>query len=117
MPIRVENRRTGALVAERAAEARSFFARLRGLIGRDPFQPGEGLHLVPCHSIHTFFMREPIDALFLDASFRVVRVISSLSPWSVAPVCREASSVLELPAGTVERTRTSAGDELVFELC
>jgi uncharacterized membrane protein (UPF0127 family) len=117
MAFRVQNKANGTVLAHRADQAGSFFARFRGLIARAQFQPGDGLHLIPCQSIHTFFMHCPIDALFLDEGGRVLRVISALRPWRVTPRCPGAISVLELPAGMAAQTGTEAGDELVFEVC
>ena len=62
-----------------------------------------------------FFMRFAIDAVFLDRSGRVVRVVADLPPWTIAAAARGARDVVELPAGTAARTGTQAGDELVFE--
>jgi uncharacterized membrane protein (UPF0127 family) len=62
-----------------------------------------------------WFMRFAIDAVFLDRTGRVVRVAADLPPWRLAAMARGARDVLELPAGTAARTRTQAGDELVFE--
>lgn len=62
-----------------------------------------------------FFMRFAIDALFLDRSGRVVRVAERLPPWLPAVMARGTESVLEVPAGTVSRTGTQAGDELITE--
>ena len=62
-----------------------------------------------------FFMRFPIDAVFLDARGRVVRVAANLRPWRLATTARGANDTLELPAGAAARAGTQAGDELVFE--
>jgi len=116
MPFRVTNTTRNALLAHRAERATHFFMRLKGLIGRTGFNAGEGLQIEPCNSIHTFFMRFPIDAIFLDEGRKVLRVCSALRPWQVV-ICVQAKSVLELPAGTVARTGTRTADELEFELC
>ena len=62
-----------------------------------------------------FFMRFAIDAAFLDRDGRVVRAAADLPPWRLATAARGARDVLELPAGGLARTRTQAGDVLVFE--
>jgi uncharacterized membrane protein (UPF0127 family) len=116
MQFRVTNITRAALLAHRAERAIHFFARLKGLIGRTRFNAGEGLQIEPCNSIHTFFMRFPIDAIFLDEGRKVLRVYPALKPWQVV-ICIQATSVLELPAGTVDRTGTRTADELEFELC
>ena len=92
----------GNVVCERCLLAETPFARLRGLLGRSGLSSGEGLLLRPAGSIHTAFMRFTIDAVFLDAADRVVKVASTLRPWRTA-ACRGARSVLELPAGEATR--------------
>jgi uncharacterized membrane protein (UPF0127 family) len=61
------------------------------------------------------FMRFPIDAVFVDAARRVVRVAPRLRPWVFMSAARGSREVIELPAGTAARTATQAGDELVYE--
>jgi uncharacterized membrane protein (UPF0127 family)/CheY-like chemotaxis protein len=86
-------------------------ARLRGLIGRSGLPAGEGLLLRPAPSIHTAFMRFPIDALFLDRSLRVLAVVERLQPWRAASK-RSARAVLELAAGESARRGVRVGDRL-----
>ena len=102
--VRVSNRRSGRLVAERVEIAAGFAARLRGLLGRN------GLWLEPCSSIHMFFMRFPIDALFVDEQRVVVRCVQSLRPWRIAVGGLRARAVLELPTGAIPRSETRVGD-------
>ncbi|MBI5240483.1 MAG: DUF192 domain-containing protein [Elusimicrobia bacterium] len=86
-------------------------SRSRGLLGRDAMAPQEGLWIVPCPMIHTFFMRFAIDVLFLDRSLRVVRVLEGLKPWRVSPWVFRAHSVLEFAGGTL-RGSVGTGDQL-----
>jgi len=65
----------------RSRVARSLFARVKGLIGLAGLPPGEGLLILRCNCIHTFFMRFAIDATFLDASGNVVKVVKNIRPW------------------------------------
>ncbi len=65
----------------RARVARTFAERTRGLIGRPPPPPGEGLLILKCNCIHTFFMRYAIDATFLDSADNVVKVVRNVRPW------------------------------------
>src|SRR5690348_8673066 len=95
--LRATNAITGAVLADRVQRASNFLGRSVGLIGRRSLEPGEGLHLVPCRAIHTFFMRMAIDAAFLDEHGAVVKLFPALSPWRVTRFHRKASSVLELP--------------------
>ncbi|MCQ2393242.1 MAG: DUF192 domain-containing protein [Kiritimatiellae bacterium] len=65
----------------RAEVAKSFFQRARGLIGRKSLAPGTGLLILRCNAIHTFFMRFPIDATFLDKNDQVVKIVRNIPPW------------------------------------
>ena len=85
--------------------------RSKGLLGRASMDEGEGLWIVPCPMIHTFFMKFPIDVLFLDSGLRVVRVIEGLRPWRLSPWVWSAHSVLELPGGSL-LDAVAAGDRL-----
>jgi uncharacterized membrane protein (UPF0127 family) len=86
-------------------------ARMRGLMGRSGLPAGEGLLLRPAPSIHTAFMRFPIDALFLDRSLRVLAVVERLRPWRTASK-RSARAVLELASGEAARRGVRVGDRL-----
>jgi uncharacterized membrane protein (UPF0127 family) len=87
---------------------------MRGLLGRSELAPGEGLLIRPAPSVHTFFMRFPIDVVFLGGDLRVLRVRSDLRPWRMAGQ-RGARAVLELPAGEADRRGIRPGDRLVIE--
>ena len=115
MLFRVTDKRTGRVLAERASRATTFFARLRGLMGRAQLADGEALHLAPCRAIHTLFMRFPVDVLFLSGEDSVLRALHRLSPWCVIRIHPRALSVLELPPGTLARTATEAGHRICFE--
>ena len=112
--MRLLNRRSGAVLAGRVERAVSVRARLRGLLGRTSLPEGEALVIEPCTSIHTFFMRFPIDAAFLARDGRVLRAISFLRPWRATRSYPAAALVVELPAGTLQRTQTQEGDALDF---
>ena len=83
-----------------------------GLLGRKSLRAGEGLLIVPTQAIHTFFMRIPIDAVFLDRQRRVKRVYHRLAPNRVTRFVWGAHSVLELESGALERGEVRVGDEL-----
>lgn len=82
--------------------ARSTWSRFMGLMGRPGLAEGDGLLLDPCNSIHMFFMRFAIDAVFIDKRMRVKRVIRNLKPWRISPIVFGAKKVLELPAGSTD---------------
>lgn len=67
--------------------------------------------LQPAPSIHTAFMRFPIDVVFMDRTFRVLKIVERMKPWRAASAHR-AWAVLEMAAGEVARCGTEVGDEL-----
>ena len=97
-------RRDGGIACERCRVADRMLPRMRGLLGRRGLESGEGLLLKPAPSVHTFFMRFPIDAVFLDRDGSVLKVRSNLRPWRVAGA-RGAHATLELAAGEAEERR------------
>jgi uncharacterized membrane protein (UPF0127 family) len=104
-------RADGRLVCERCLVASSPLSRMRGLLGRKELPRGEGVLLRPAGSIHTAFMRFPIDVVFLDAELRVLKVVHSVAPWRAA-ACRGAKVVLELAAGECLRLDVEPDDRL-----
>jgi uncharacterized membrane protein (UPF0127 family) len=92
-----------------AEVATSSKARRRGLLRRDGYEGA--LVLRPCRSVHTFFMRFPIDVAFCDRD-GVVRRTSSLRPWRLSPVVRRSAFAVEAEAGAFERWRLRVGDRL-----
>ena len=101
----------GEVVCERCTLADSPVARMRGLLGRDGLEQGEGLLLRPASSVHTWFMRFPIDVVFLDRELVVVGIANEVEPWRAAGR-RGAKAALELPAGEAARRGLSVGDQL-----
>ena len=102
----------GSLLATRCTVADSPKQRARGLLGRTKLEPGEALYLATS-SIHTHFMRFPIDAVFLDGDMNVVRIRHSLRPWRFA-LRRGAEAVVELEAGVCERVGLGLGERLAL---
>jgi uncharacterized protein len=102
-------------VAERVSVAGTSAARRKGLLGIEHLAPGVGLWIAPCEAIHTFGMKAPIDAIFLDHDYFVRKLRACLPPWRIS-VCLFATSVLEVAAGTAARTGTAVGHRLRFDL-
>lgn len=92
------------VLATRLDVAESFLARSKGLLGRENLPQGEALWIKRCNSIHTFFMRFAIDAVFVDDKMKVVSTYRNLKPWRITKLHFKASSVFELPAGTLAQT-------------
>ena len=106
---------TRATVLGDAIEVADTSAKRRtGLLKHSSLAPGQGLWIVPCESVHTFFMKFPIDLVYLDRNKQVRKVRGHVGPWRLS-ACLTADSILELPAGTIARTSTRRGDQLVFE--
>jgi uncharacterized protein len=98
-------------VCEECLIADKIWSRMKGLLGRSSLEPGEGLLIKPAPSIHTWFMRFPIDVVFLDRDLTVVDVVDGLRPFRTASR-RSARAVLELAAGEARRRRIERGHRL-----
>ena len=108
------NETTRMVIAEHVRRTDTYLTRLIGLMGRKQLGPDEGLWISPCKGIHTMWMRFPIDVVFLDEDFTVVSLRERVAPWRVTRVIRSAASVLELPAGAIQRTGLTVGHRLGF---
>ena len=106
-------REDGTQLCDRCSLADTPAGRLKGLLGRTGLERGEGLLLKPAPAIHTFFMRFPIDAVFVDRDMRVVGVEPAVRPWRWAGR-RHARAVLELSAGESERRGVQVGERLTL---
>ena len=104
----------GAVVCPRVTLADTSLTRLRGLLGRRSLDPDEGLLLRPAGSVHTAFMRFPIDVVFLDRAMRVREVRTGVAPWRIVG-SRGARAVLELAAGAAARRGLEPGMALSLE--
>ena len=115
------NRTRGTLLASDVESADSLWAKFMGLMGRSGLAPGSGLWLPESNGIHMMFMRFPIDAVFLgrpaaDGTRPVLATRADLPAWrGLVPLVRGAKGVLELPAGTIDATRTMVGDSVSLE--
>jgi uncharacterized membrane protein (UPF0127 family) len=115
MHLHAINKTRNRIVAQQVTEARSFAKRLKGLMGMHSLPMGCGLHILPCNSIHSFFMRFAIDVAFLDKHGKILHMLHAFPPWRLGPYVIGARSVLELPAGMLQCTQTHVGDFLAFE--
>ena len=106
-------REDGRIVCERVVVADRAYRRMRGLLGRKYLRQGEGMVLRPGWSIHTAFMRFPIDAIFLDADQVVIRIEYEVGPWRTVS-CRGAREVVELAAGETRRRGLEVGDRVAW---
>jgi uncharacterized membrane protein (UPF0127 family) len=106
------NLRNGKELSNNLIVADTLFKRMKGLLGKSEMQSGEALWIKPCMSIHTFFMKFPIDVVFLNKRNQVVAIKKNMVPNRLTRLYLRSLSVLELPAGTIEATATRVGDEI-----
>lgn len=111
---RIVNQSKGTVVAEEVQVADGVWSRFLGLMGRKSLPQGAGLLLKPSSSIHTMFMRFPIDVVFLDRSLRVVKVVAEMKPYRATLAFGGAHSALELNAGSAAG-KVEVGDQLALE--
>ena len=111
--LRIQNLTRGTELVSCLEIADTPSTRNKGLLGRTGLPSGGGLWIMPCSSIHTFFMKFPIDLVYIDRRKKVKKVRSHVGPWRLS-ACLLAHSILELPGGTVDSTQTRRGDQLAF---
>ena len=112
--LQATNLTRGSEVAAHVRHADRTWSRVVGLLGRRSLAEDEGLLLTPCTSIHTLFMRFPIDILYLNREHAVVKVVKDLQPFRVSACLRGAHSILELPTGAIDASGTQVGDRLAL---
>ena len=112
MTVLVRNETRDTVLADRCRVATSMRDRTVGLLGTAELPSGAGLLIERSPSIHMFFMRYAIDAIFIDAEHRVTKVVPNLRPWRVVWWARGARDCLELPVGAAAASQTQAGDQL-----
>ena len=103
------------VVGDRIRMARSLRDRTVGLLRTPSLESGEGLWIEGAPSIHMFFMRYPIDAVFVDGGGRVTKVVPNLKPWRAVWWAKGAKDCLELPAGAAAAAGIQVGDQLTRE--
>lgn len=108
------NQTSGETILSRLEAAGGFWKRLIGLMGRADIPDDYGLYLSPCSSIHCFFMRFPIDVVFINRDHVVVAVYPSLMPWKVALPGSGAYAAIEAGAGQLAH-RVTPGDVLIMK--
>jgi len=106
------NKTNKNILAEALEVADSPFKRMKGLLGRDRLEKWNGLHIIPCNNIHSFFMKFEFDAIFMDKKNKVRSLAENISPNKGIKFCFSAYSVIELPAGVINETGAKIGDEL-----
>lgn len=110
--ISVRNVTRGRMLGHRIRVADRFWPRLKGLLGRKGLDPGEGLLLSPCRSVHTLGMSFSIDVLLVDSNLKIIALYPELGSRARTRWHRNAAHVLELPAGSIEATGSCIDDQL-----
>lgn len=108
----LENKTTNQKLIADLEIASDFWSRGKGLLGRDSLAQDQALWIHRCNSIHTFFMKFPIDCVFVDKNLKVKAVYNEVRPWRLVPPVWGASSVIEMRSGTIRQRNISVGDQL-----
>ena len=95
--------RDSEVLFPRTSCAARFTSRLRGLMFYPTYPNFDGLLLIPCHEIHMFWMKFPLDLVYLSSEGRILTTVANLAPGKLGPKIKETMAVLELPVGTVAR--------------
>jgi uncharacterized protein len=102
------------MIIARCRFSSSWWFRIKGLLGKGSLEPAEAILLRPCQSVHMFFMRFPIDVVFLDHANRVIALQTNLRPWRISSIVWKAHSVVECRAGTIAHQKINVQDVLHF---
>ena len=111
----VWNETRGTCLIKQGRAAFTFWERTKGLLGTKSLDPGDGLFIDNCQSIHSFFMQYAFDAVFINRKGEVLHTVKRMKPTRMSRHVFGASAVLELPAGTIDETQTVKGDHLRIE--
>ena len=111
----VGNSARNTILGETIEVASTAAQKVRGLLGRECLEDGQGLLFKSCSSLHTFFMAFPIDVVFADRNGRVLKAASNVKPFKLVAAPLRAYYAIELPAGAIERSGTKEGDMLSFD--
>lgn len=106
------NQTTGVIVADEVKLATSFWLRLKGLMFTAKLPEGNALYLSPCRTIHTFFMRYPIDVVYLDEKQKIIAVDFELKPNKLGSILWNVKDIVELPSGTIKKKKLEIGQVL-----
>ncbi len=100
------------VIARDVKLANNFFSRFKGLLAVKNFPAQSALVLKPCDSIHTFFMRFPIDVFFANKENKIIKIYRELKPWRLSGVFFKSRLCVELPDGSLDASRTQEGDRI-----
>lgn len=115
------NKSKATIIAKKGWIARNAYQRMRGLLGYNKLEDGQGLFLRPGSCIHMRGMKFPLDIIFVDRKLNVVKIVENLPPdpkwkiWKMTCGGWKSHSCIELPIGTIAKTETKVGDVIRFE--
>lgn len=112
---RITNLARSTIIAKNSEIAQTWFKRAKGLLGRTHLENGQALIIRHCDSVHTFFMKFPIDVIFVDKQNYVLKAIENIKPFRLSPIVFGSNFVIELPIGAIKSSRTQKGDQLRIE--
>lgn len=112
--MRIINQTRNTVLAEKAILADTIVSGMVGLLKHRSLPQGEGMLITPAHSIHMFFMKFAIDAIFINRKNMVVGLVRNIKPFQMSPYFWRACAVIELPSGTIEQTKTQLDDQIIY---
>ena len=113
--MKILNITKNTVLADDVEIASTALKRMIGLLGKDNISAGNALVLMPCDSIHTFFMRFPIDVLFVDKSNKIIKAVKAIRPFRLTRVYFRSNYCVELPVGSIDAANTAEGDVIRME--
>lgn len=111
----VGNTARNTILGETIEVAATAAQKVRGLLGKECLEDGQGLLFKSCSSLHTFFMHFPIDVIFADRNGKVLKAAADVRPFKLVAAPLRAYYAIELPAGAIARSGTREGDILSFD--
>ena len=106
----IKNITKNITLATKVVLANTSLTRMRGLLGKASLEEDSALVILPCQSVHMFFMKFSIDVVFVNKDNVVVGLCSNIPPFAFSPIFWKSACAIELPTGTIERTKTEIGD-------
>lgn len=110
--MKINNLTKNVAIASNVILADNFFSRLIGLLNKSSLDSNDGLILRPCNAIHTWFMKFPIDIVFIDKNNKIIFLIENMLPGRRSPIIRPAKEVIEFKAGRIKQSGSEIGDQL-----
>jgi len=114
LSVTVENVTVGSTIAAQASIPLTKKGWNNGLLGYEPLEEGEGMVLVPCRQIHMVGMTFPIDVVFVDEEYRVIRILENIQPGEIGPLVEQAVLAVEVPVGMARNNNINLGDVVSF---